>query len=98
MSKCQILISCPHLEIDKPCQFENGLCPHQRKVVDLAIEMNDEDNKHREGVSAPLSIEEINKMIDIVKDFNKAYEEDGYPSRRQELLDRSIRFIDGIYL
>jgi len=43
MSKCQILISCPHLEIDKPCQFENGLCPHQRKVVDLAIEMNDRD-------------------------------------------------------
>jgi hypothetical protein len=57
-----------------------------------------DDNLPRAGVPLPLSLGEIDILIGIVKEFNQAYEEDGFHSSRQELLTRSEMFIAGILL
>jgi hypothetical protein len=35
-SVCSVLGPCPHLDPDKPCQFENGHCPHQDAILEVA--------------------------------------------------------------
>lgn len=55
MKTCQILVKCPLLEIDKPCQFENGKCPLQQKVIELADELERIEQSTKEKKTGPLN-------------------------------------------